>query len=43
MKLSEAEDTLLNGVCFQDIMEAGFKYMSLICRVYVHREPLCKV
>lgn len=36
MKLYDAEDTLLNGVCFQDITEAGFK--SLICLVHVHKE-----
>lgn len=36
MKLYDVEDTLLNGVCLQDITEAGFK--SLICLVHVHKE-----
>lgn len=42
MKPYEAEDTPLNGVCFQDIMEAGFKYVSLICLVRVPKESLHK-
>lgn len=42
MKSYEAEDILLNGDFLQDIVEAGFKYVSLICPVHVHKEPLYK-
>jgi len=42
MKFHEGEDTLLTGVCFQDIMNAGFNYVALIPLVHVHTDTLCR-